>query len=228
MLFCRKSSKSLTSHSTYSKVYHVNIQNSICNTQSSIIRIQYSILLNLQSKTSSFSSYSYFGFCEKIMDVFMEYVRSTTNRGGSILECLVEGDKKVTKKYAETWEDPIRMKLFRSYCLGIGTEAALDGCVDGRQPARTNAFFAYYFEEKIAHFDTNSSHGSKMVELYYADEHTLVRFFRKRIPCSCLDESTKKSDTLQKWVFAGIHDANSLIGCELSAVAWCTVLDAVL
>jgi hypothetical protein len=29
---------------------------------------------------------------------------------------------------------------------------------------------------------------SKMVELLLADEHTLVQFFRKQIPCSCLDE----------------------------------------
>ncbi len=41
---------------------------------------------------------SEFGFCKKIMDVFKgQSVRSTTNRGGSILECLMEGDKEVTK-----------------------------------------------------------------------------------------------------------------------------------
>jgi hypothetical protein len=117
------------------------------------------------------------------------------------------------------------MKLFVSYCLDSGTVAALDGKDDF---ARIYASVAFYVEEKIARFEINFTYSAKMVELYYADEHTLVQFFRKRIPCSCLDEKYKESDTLQKWVFAGILNANYLIGCGLSAVAWCTVLDAVL
>jgi hypothetical protein len=77
------------------------------------------------------------------------------------------------------------MKLFVSYCLDSGTDAVLDGKDD---VARIYASVAFYVEKKIARFEINY----KMVELYYADEHTLVQFFRKRIPCSCLDEKYKE------------------------------------
>jgi len=46
---------------------------------------------------------------------------------------------------------------------------------------------------------TPGSHGStfvpfsaKVEDLFYADEHTLVSFLRKHIPCSCLDKKYKE------------------------------------
>jgi hypothetical protein len=130
--------------------------------------------------------------CEKFMDEFMESFNVVANRGGSIVECLVGGDKEMTKKYSDIWEDPTRMKLFISYCLRLGTDAVLDGSDKRRHSARIYASDAYHFEEKIARFETNSPFGVKIAELYYADDHTLVQFLRKRIPCSCLDEKNKE------------------------------------
>ena len=41
-------------------------------------------------------------------------------------------------------------------------------------------------------------HLGKMNELYDADEHTLVIFFRKRIPCKCLDEKYEVVKSIAK------------------------------
>ena len=39
---------------------------------------------------------------------------------------------------------------------------------------------------------------AKIMELSLADEHTLVQFFRKQIPCSCLDEKYKEVKSITK------------------------------
>ena len=69
--------------------------------------------------------------------------------------------------------------------------------------ARLSAVFTKYFEEFIAirlrktktidKFDR-----AKVGELLAADEHTLVQFFRKQIPCKCLDERYKEVKSITK------------------------------
>ena len=69
--------------------------------------------------------------------------------------------------------------------------------------ARLSAVFTKYFEEFIAirlrktktidKFDR-----AKVGELLAADEHTLVQFFRKQIPCKCLDERYKEVKSIPK------------------------------
>ena len=39
---------------------------------------------------------------------------------------------------------------------------------------------------------------NKILELYEGDEHTLVSFFRKRIPCKCLDNKYKEVKSITK------------------------------
>ena len=39
---------------------------------------------------------------------------------------------------------------------------------------------------------------AKIAELDCADDHTLVQFFRKRIPCACLDEKYKAVKSVKK------------------------------
>jgi hypothetical protein len=40
--------------------------------------------------------------------------------------------------------------------------------------------------------------GTNMVERIGVDEHTLVRFFQKRIPCSCLGREAQRSQIHHK------------------------------
>jgi hypothetical protein len=61
------------------------------------------------------------------------------------------------------------------------------------------------------HFAPDASE-SKIVQANRADEHTLVKFFRKRIPCSCLDEKYQEVKQItQRLAFATTTLANSLV-----------------
>ena len=39
---------------------------------------------------------------------------------------------------------------------------------------------------------------TKVCELHGADEHTLARYYRKRIPCACLDEKDEEVKSFKK------------------------------
>ena len=74
------------------------------------------------------------------------------------------------------------------FCMAKGTKFILDGKSDD---ARLCAVLALINKDKLP--DTQ-----KMIELSDADEHTLVQFFRKQIPCSCLDEKYKEVKSIPK------------------------------
>ena len=96
----------------------------------------------------------------------------------------------VVDKYPDVWYDPSKMKQVVSYFLYIATHHVLQGEFDS---ARLLATMASCFETFVA-----SNSGEKIsldakttiiFELGKCDdEHTLVKYLKKRIPCSCLDE----------------------------------------
>ena len=73
------------------------------------------------------------------------------------------------------------------------------------------ATYASFFEEWIAAIvhKTKATVGwAKIVELCVGDDHTLVSYYRKRIPCSCLDEKYKKVKSVKKMGFCYNIDCN--------------------
>ena len=79
-----------------------------------------------------------------------------------------------------------------------GTQHILNG---DNNFARFNAKLAYYFEEWTAVYigKTNAVvNWTKVMELCVADDHTLVQYYRKRIPCSCLDKKYKAVKSVKK------------------------------
>jgi hypothetical protein len=52
-------------------------------------------------------------------------------------------------------------------------------------------------QEMIVKIESVPDH-QKLIELFDGDEHTLVQFFRKQIPCSCLDEKYKEVKFITK------------------------------
>ena len=60
--------------------------------------------------------------------------------------------------------------------------------------------FAYFIEQHIAavFFSQRTIQVCRIEELCSCDEHTLVSFFRKRIPCKCLDEKYKEVKSVKK------------------------------
>ena len=64
--------------------------------------------------------------------------------------------------------------------------------------AGTAACFASYYESRLALTLNKIPYFSRAMELYGGDEHSIVRFLRKRIPCKCLDEKYKEAKSTTK------------------------------
>eukprot|EP00984_Skeletonema_dohrnii_P001339 scaffold418_cov92-Skeletonema_dohrnii-CCMP3373.AAC.2 len=141
---------------------------------------------------------------DKIDNMCIDFVfafRKVFFEGGSadISNCLIAADDAAMDKFADVWNDSTKMETAISFLLSMGTQHVLDGKYDH---GRNFATFARYFEQHVAvklHQTQALMHWPKLYETYLAsyssnengyipaDMHTLVKFFRKRIPCCCLD-----------------------------------------
>jgi len=106
-------------------------------------------------------------------------------------------------KYAEVWNDPDKVKVVASSFLCDGTNLILEGKCD---LARCVAMYASFLEQWVAitiHKTQASCDWGKLAELFTADEHTLASFFRKRVPCKCLDKKYKEVKSITKMGICG-------------------------
>ena len=74
----------------------------------------------------------------------------------------------------------------RSHFLSCGTTDILNGKYDN---ARMMAALARFIDQMIEVYLLKTQaflENQKIIEMLHCDEHTLVSFFRNRIPCSCL------------------------------------------
>lgn len=99
-------------------------------------------------------------------------------------------------KFAMIMTNPARVEKIVAYFLARGTHIILNADVT-TEYAGIPAAFALYFEEYIAtHLRKIQPlvDYRKIFELQHQkiDNHTVVGFLRKRIPCSCLDEIYKE------------------------------------
>lgn len=104
---------------------------------------------------------------------------------------FVHGIRATEVKHPEAWNDILCIESIICYCLCTGTDHLLREEYSG---ARLYATLARYLQEVIAVHGNiqNDIYWTKVFELSGADEHTLVKFFRRRIPCSCLNEKYKE------------------------------------
>ncbi len=100
------------------------------------------------------------------------------------------------EKFDEVYSS--KLESIVSIFAAVGTKSFLGG---GNATAQLCAVISSYFEEMIA-VDVEKSKAflswTKILELSGADEHTLVKFFRKRIPCACLDEKYEEVKSVKK------------------------------
>jgi hypothetical protein len=101
------------------------------------------------------------------------------------------------EKYEQVWMNVTMMEKVVSRLLCIGTMHILEGNSEG---ARCVAYYATYLEQVAGAFHKKYAimNCSKVLEKLEADEHTVVRFFQRRIPCSCLDEKYKEVKSITK------------------------------
>ena len=113
-------------------------------------------------------------------------------------QCLIQAQKDMADELAEVWIDSAKLTLTASFFLCDGTQAVLEGKYDH---ARDCATIARYFEQYIAVAVKQTQalvNWPKLRETHIADLHTLVKFFRHRIPCSCLDEKYEEVKHITK------------------------------
>ena len=122
-------------------------------------------------------------FVKAFQKSFFEAIRY----GVQPLEGLSHAKNATLVQFADMWNDSAKMEMAMSFCLYAGTNAIIEG---NGYFARDLATFTRFFEQYIATvlLQTHALISMpKIDETYHADEHTLVKFFRHRIPCSCLD-----------------------------------------
>jgi hypothetical protein len=112
--------------------------------------------------------------------------------------CLMAAEKATKEKHPEVWGDPSKLKQVLSFYLFNGTRAVLDGNITC---ACTFACLACYLGDYLAvhlHSTKVAFDPTKLVELWKADEHTLVKYLRKNISCKCLDTKYKEVKYITK------------------------------
>ena len=102
-------------------------------------------------------------------------------------------------KYGDVWNIPSIMEYITVQFTNIGVDILLEG---NFLDASHYASIAYFFEQYTAcnlRKDRTTMNWPKINELYLdPDDHTLVSFFRKRIPCHCLNQMYKEAKSVKK------------------------------
>ena len=158
---------------------------------------------NFLSTSGSDATKCYHGFkemdntCIDFVIAFRNAVHEADKRGESTSQSLVEAKNATMDKFADVWNDSANMEIVMSYYLSHGTESIIEG---NYGYAHECAAFARYMEQRTAVVlhQTQAIINWSKVEAMSADEHTRVKFFRKRIPCKCLDKKYDEVKTITK------------------------------
>ncbi len=141
------------------------------------------------------------GICFQFVTALAKkFGEATRSRGDHALSALIKTARNATMdEYADVWDDSAKMEMVISFFLCSGTQEILDGRHDR---ARNIAILARYLEQHVA-VELKRTHPvanwPKSNDIYYvSDVHTLVKFFRHRIPCSCLDEKYEEVKCITK------------------------------
>ena len=116
----------------------------------------------------------------------------------SVSKCLMTAKDATWAEFAEVWKDSAKLEMARTFLLSFGTEQYLDG---NYNDASVRAAFARFFEQHTAvRLEQTQAlyNWPKIGDVSYGDVHTLVKFLRHRIPCSCLDKKYQEVKHITK------------------------------
>ena len=134
--------------------------------------------------------------CIECIEAFLTALFSQDDMVEGFLAAIDATETEYPQKYAEVYASKLDKVI--SIILNNGTQRILDG---DKSIAQVYASVAGYFEEWIAvnlHKSKDIVNKGKVFELNGADDHTLVQYYRKRIPCTCLDEKYKEVKSIKK------------------------------
>ena len=134
----------------------------------------------------------------KICRDFIEAFIATFCLQGNFTEAFLKATEATEEEYADVYSSKLDAVI--SLLLARGTHFILEH-EEGKCIAPLYASLACYFEDYIA-IEVQKTRAvpnfSKMFELLDTDDHTLVSFYRKHIPCACLDEKYKEVKSVKK------------------------------
>ncbi len=114
------------------------------------------------------------------------------------IDVLLDAYEATKVKWAKVWNDPDMIQEVITKLVSCGTSSILERKYSF---ARPGAFYTSFFEQWRAATICKTHptlNWGKLAELLYGDKHTLVSFFRKRIPCKCLDKRYKEVKSIVK------------------------------
>ena len=136
-------------------------------------------------------------FIEAFIDCYYDKSKSFDKNGSVALLLAVEA----TKEKFDIWNDATKLKNIVSYCVAHGTQFILHE--EGKAAAGL-MFYARFFEQYIAvELEKTQANVNyhKVCGVGALDSRATVSFFRKRIPCKCLDEKYKEVKSETKMAF---------------------------
>eukprot|EP00985_Skeletonema_marinoi_P017010 scaffold9252_cov160-Skeletonema_marinoi.AAC.1 len=165
------------------------------------------------------------GSCSKLVISFRkEFDYAARDGVKGVPECLAMAKSATIDKFANVWKDTAEMKIAISVFLSAGVQDILKGRYSG---ARVSAAIIRYLADYIAvHLKQTQAlvNYPKIHEVHVGgDIHTLVKFYRRRIHCSCLDEKYKEVKSAPKMGYCYNSPCKFLCGqVERSKTFYCS------
>ena len=147
---------------------------------------------------SSISTDICFQFAIKFVRPFSRASKDSKDREISLWDWIQEARNSTWDEFVGVWKDSAKMETAMSYLLRDGVQSILER---KHGDARDIATLIRYLEEYVAvelHQTQALYKCPKIRDVYYGDMHTLVKFFRHRIPCSCLDKKYEEVKSITK------------------------------
>ena len=136
--------------------------------------------------------------CIEFLEAFQEaYGKSIIAGDNNMMANFNAGMKATKEQFASVWKDAEKLRQIVSCYVAEGAQYVLNRRDDD---ARAVAHFAHFFEEMMQLLlkTQPTIDMQQAYELGWCDMHTLVSFFRKRIPCKCLDKKYKEVKSVTK------------------------------
>jgi len=145
----------------------------------------------------------YMRVCGPFIHVFTETYRKfmSIDTEGNLINALNAAQHATQAPiFVPVWKDLSKLEWMTSFFVTEGTKQLLQG---NETMARHSAVMANHFEQSmaIANGDQLEILSTKMVELLNGDVKTLVKYYRQRIPCGCLDDKHEEVKSVTRLGF---------------------------